>query len=83
MSSPARSSLALTARIRATAPKVSLRVLGKADTNVDELRRGYVDIQLTDQTAHPADVRSMTRMTDIVGAPPPGSASSWDPSSCC
>jgi hypothetical protein len=66
MSSPARSSLALTARIRATAPKVSLRVLGKADTNVDELRRGNVDIQLTDQTAHPADVRSMTRMTDTV-----------------
>jgi hypothetical protein len=45
---------------------VSLRVLGKADTNVDEPRRGNVDIQSTDQTAHPADVRSMTVMTDTV-----------------
>jgi DNA-binding transcriptional LysR family regulator len=56
----------LTAHLAATAPGVCLRVLGEADTNVDELRRGNVDIQLTDETTHPADVRSMTVMTDTL-----------------
>jgi DNA-binding transcriptional LysR family regulator len=53
----------LTARIIATAPGVCLRVLGEADT---ELRTGSVDIQLSDETAHPADVRSVTVMTDTL-----------------
>ena len=56
----------LTARLAETAPLVSLRVLGEADTNVDELRRGTVDVRLTDETAHPADVCSTTVMTDRV-----------------
>ena len=56
----------LLARITASAPGVTLRVLGEADTNVDELRRGNVDVQLTGQTEHPADVRSATVLTDTV-----------------
>jgi DNA-binding transcriptional LysR family regulator len=54
----------LTARIAATAPHVCLRVLGEADTNVDELRRGNVDVRLSDETTHPADVRAQTLLTD-------------------
>jgi DNA-binding transcriptional LysR family regulator len=54
----------LTARIAAAAPGVCLRVLGEADTNVDELRRGNVDVALTDETTHPADVCSTTVLTD-------------------
>jgi DNA-binding transcriptional LysR family regulator len=54
----------LTARLAQDAPRVCLRVLGEADTNVDELRRGNVDVRLTDQTTHPADVSSTTVMTD-------------------
>lgn len=56
----------LAARITATAPGVCLRVLGEADTTVDELRRGNADLQLTDQADHPADVRSMVVSTDTV-----------------
>jgi DNA-binding transcriptional LysR family regulator len=56
----------LTARVAATAPGVCLRVLGEADTNVDELRRGNVDLRLTDETTHPADVRSTTVLTDTL-----------------
>lgn len=56
----------LLATITATAPGVDLRVLGEADTDVDELRRGNVDVRVTDQTGHPADVRSTTVMTDTV-----------------
>ena len=54
----------LTARVLATAPGVCLRVLGEADTNIDELRRGNVDVRLTDATAHPADVCSVIVMHD-------------------
>lgn len=56
----------LLATITATAPGVDLRVLGEADTDVDELRRGNVDVRVTDQIGHPADVRSTTVMTDTV-----------------
>lgn len=54
----------LAARVASIAPKVCVRVLGEADTNVDELRRGNVDLQLTDETEHAADVSTMTIMTD-------------------
>ena len=56
----------LLATVAAAAPGVDLRVLGEADTDVDELRRGNVDVQLTDRTEHPADVRSTTVLTDTV-----------------
>lgn len=56
----------LTARLVTAAPGVCLRLLGEADTTVDELRRGNVDIQLTDETVHPADVRSQVVMTDTL-----------------
>lgn len=54
----------LAARVAAAAPGVCLRVLGESDTHVDELRRGNVDLQVTDETSHPADVRSATVVTD-------------------
>ena len=54
----------LTARLAVTAPHVCLRVLGEADTNVDELLRGNVDVRLSDETTHPADVRAQTVLTD-------------------
>src|ERR1700742_1472895 len=54
----------LTARISVAAPGVCLRVLGESDSSVDELRRGNVDVQITDQTTHAADVHSVTVMTD-------------------
>jgi len=56
----------LTARVASTAPGVCLRVLGESDSDVDELRRGSVDLRITDQTTHPADVRSQTVMTDTL-----------------
>jgi DNA-binding transcriptional LysR family regulator len=56
----------LLATVTATAPGVNLRILGEADTDVDELRRGNVDVQLTDRTEYPADVRSTTVLTDTV-----------------
>lgn len=54
----------LAARIAVDAPGVCLRVLGESDTTVDELRRGNADIQITDQTSHPADVHALTVTTD-------------------
>ncbi|SEO45053.1 LysR family transcriptional regulator [Amycolatopsis saalfeldensis] len=54
----------LTAYLAAAAPGVNLRVLGETATSVDELRRGNADIRLSDETVHPADVRSTTVMTD-------------------
>lgn len=56
----------LAARVATEAPNVCLRVLGEADTTVDELRRGNADLLLTDQLTHPADVHSTTIMTDTV-----------------
>ncbi|WP_410624321.1 LysR family transcriptional regulator [Amycolatopsis sp. cmx-8-4] len=56
----------LIARVAATAPGVCLRVLGEADTDADGLRRGTVDVRLTDETTHPADVRSATVLTDTL-----------------
>jgi DNA-binding transcriptional LysR family regulator len=56
----------LAARVAATAPGVRLRFLGESEADTDELRRGNADLQLTDQTGHPADVRSMTVLTDRV-----------------
>ncbi|MDT8911911.1 LysR family transcriptional regulator [Amycolatopsis sp. PS_44_ISF1] len=54
----------LTARLAEAAPGIGLRVLGEAGTTVDELRRGHVDLRLSDETTHPADVRSTTVLTD-------------------
>jgi hypothetical protein len=54
----------LAVSVAAVAPGVCLRVVGEADTNVDGLRRGNVDLELSDKAAHPADVRSTTVMTD-------------------
>ncbi len=56
----------LIARVAAAAPGVCLRVLGEADTDADGLRRGTVDVRLTDETTHPADVRSATVLTDTL-----------------
>ncbi|WP_328453695.1 LysR family transcriptional regulator [Amycolatopsis sp. NBC_00438] len=58
----------LAACVAATAPGVCLRVLGEADTNLDGLRQGTVDVRLTDETTHPADVRSATVLTDTLVA---------------
>jgi DNA-binding transcriptional LysR family regulator len=48
------------------APGVCLRVLGEADTTLDELRRGHVDLQVTDQAPAHADTRSVTVLTDTL-----------------
>ena len=56
----------LAARVAAAAPGVCLRLLGEADTDLGGLRRGSVDVQLSDETAYPADVRSATVMTDTL-----------------
>jgi DNA-binding transcriptional LysR family regulator len=72
----------LTARLAATAPGVRLRLLGEADTRTDELRRGRVDLRVSDEDAGHADVRSATVLTDalaVVGARDlPHDPSAWD-----
>jgi DNA-binding transcriptional LysR family regulator len=57
----------LTARLLARTPGVCLRVLGEAGTNVDQLRGGDVDIALTAELTHPADVSSALVLTDHLG----------------
>lgn len=54
----------LAAALLREAPGVRLRVLGEADTSTDELRRGGVDLQITDQAPPHAEVRSTTVLTD-------------------
>jgi len=54
----------LAAALADSAPGVCLRVLGEADTTVDELRRGHIDLQVTDEAPGHADTRSTTVLTD-------------------
>lgn len=54
----------LAARVAEVAPGVCLRVLGEVDSDVDELRRGNVDVRVTDRVGHPADVRSEVVVAD-------------------
>ncbi|MFD3585840.1 LysR family transcriptional regulator [Streptomyces sp. NPDC058683] len=56
----------LAAPLAATAPGVCLRVLGEAAATVDELRRGSVDLQISDETPDHADTRSVTLLTDTL-----------------
>ncbi|MEU9454171.1 LysR family transcriptional regulator [Streptomyces sp. NPDC048277] len=56
----------LAAPLAVGAPGVCLRVLGEADTSVDELRRGRVDLQVTDEAPQHADTRSTTLLTDTL-----------------
>ncbi|WP_019932138.1 LysR family transcriptional regulator [Nocardia sp. BMG111209] len=58
----------LVTRIAATAPGVELRMLAEAETDLDELRRGRVDLQVTDRVGPGADVRSATVLTDSLVA---------------
>ncbi|MEV0278754.1 LysR family transcriptional regulator [Streptomyces sp. NPDC050610] len=48
----------------ATAPGVCLRVLGEAVTTVDELRRGTVDLQISDEFPQHPDTRTAAVATD-------------------
>ncbi|MFJ8061321.1 LysR family transcriptional regulator [Streptomyces sp. NPDC096142] len=67
--------------LAATAPSVRLRLLGEAGTTVDELRRGTVDLQVTDKAPEFADTRAETVLTDrlavIAGADLPDDPSTW------
>lgn len=54
----------IVAELAATAPGVCLRLLGEADTTADGLRRGRVDLQITDSVPEHADTRSTTVLTD-------------------
>ncbi|MFI9273511.1 LysR family transcriptional regulator [Kitasatospora sp. NPDC052896] len=56
----------LAAELTDSAPGVRLRFLGEADTTVDELRRGHVDLQVTDAAPRHADTRSTTVLTDTL-----------------
>jgi DNA-binding transcriptional LysR family regulator len=47
-----------------SAPGVCLRFLGEAGTTLDELRRGRVDLQITDAAPQHPDTRSATVLTD-------------------
>ncbi|WP_435175335.1 LysR family transcriptional regulator [Actinacidiphila sp. bgisy145] len=51
-----------------TAPGVCLRLLGEGATTADELRRGRVDLQISDRAADHADIRSTTLFTDELAA---------------
>ncbi|MFJ3803307.1 LysR family transcriptional regulator [Streptomyces sp. NPDC090088] len=72
---------ALADALATAAPGVCLRVLGEADTTVDGLRRGAVDLQITDETPPHADTRSTTPLTDtlaVIGRRDlPHSPSTW------
>jgi DNA-binding transcriptional LysR family regulator len=46
------------------APGVRLRIIGEADTTTDELRRGRIDLQITDQAPEHAEARSTTVLID-------------------
>jgi DNA-binding transcriptional LysR family regulator len=56
----------LAAHVASVAPSVDLRFLPESGTNADELRRGHIDVRLTAETTHPADVRTTTLLTDHV-----------------
>lgn len=56
----------LVGRLLTAAPGVCLRMLGEADTTVDELRSGHVDLRITDETPPHADTRSQTLLTDTL-----------------
>lgn len=56
----------LAADLTDSAPGVCLRVLGEADSTVDELRRGHIDLQITDEAPQHADTRSTTVFTDTL-----------------
>lgn len=49
-----------------TAPGVCLRLLGEADTSADELRRGHVDLRITDAAPEHTDTRATTVLTDTL-----------------
>ncbi|MEV7319524.1 LysR family transcriptional regulator [Streptomyces sp. NPDC093970] len=54
----------LVAPLAVAAPGVCLRVLGEADTGADEIRRGRVDLRISDEVPRHADTRSVTPLTD-------------------
>lgn len=54
----------LAADLIRTAPGVGLRLLGESDTTADELRRGRIDLQITDEAPSEAEARSTTVLTD-------------------
>ncbi|MFK0106997.1 LysR family transcriptional regulator [Streptomyces sp. NPDC091217] len=56
----------LAGRLLTAAPGVCLRVLGEADTTVDELRSGHIDLRITDEIPPHTDTRSTTLLTDAL-----------------
>jgi DNA-binding transcriptional LysR family regulator len=54
----------LAALLAQAAPGVCLRVMGEAHTTSDELRRGRIDLQITDEAPPHAETRSTTVLTD-------------------
>jgi DNA-binding transcriptional LysR family regulator len=73
---------ALAADLIESAPGVRLRFLGETATTADELRRGQVDVRITDAAPEHADTRSVTVLTDdlaVVGRRDlPYDPSTWD-----
>jgi DNA-binding transcriptional LysR family regulator len=55
---------ALAAGLTDAAPGVRLRFLGEAASTADELRRGHIDLQITDAAPEHTDTRSATVLTD-------------------
>ncbi|WP_202233847.1 LysR family transcriptional regulator [Actinacidiphila reveromycinica] len=58
----------LAAVLAETAPGVCLRLLAEGPTTTDELRRGLVDLQITDSATDHADTRRTTLFADHLAA---------------